>query len=190
MKKTLQFLVLTASIAFVSFQTSNAQVLSNFGTTAFAIDTDNSTLPFSQSGTSFTGTDTNGILAGVFTTPFSLSSSSPLRLNFSFTGTNQNSPFTVEFLAPTSFESIATYSGSTAGATTSSVTTQLTLTTGASFTNQSVGGVNITLNGAGGQTVSYQFQSLEVVPEPSTYALMAIGGLVLFFIARRRKAQV
>jgi hypothetical protein len=189
MKKTLQFLVLTASIAFVSFQTSNAQVLSNFGTTAFAIDTDNSTLPFSQSGTSFTGTDTNGILAGVFTTPFSLSSSSPLRLNFSFTGTNQNSGFTLEFLTPT-FTSIATYSGSTAGATTSSVTTQLTLTTGASFTNQSVGGVNITLNGAGGQTVSYQFQSLEVVPEPSTYALMAIGGLVLFFIARRRKAQV
>jgi hypothetical protein len=28
------------------------------------------------------------------------------------------------------------------------------------------------------------------VPEPSTYALMALGGLVLFFIARRRKAQV
>ncbi len=28
-----------------------------------------------------------------------------------------------------------------------------------------------------------------LVPEPSTYALMALGGLVLFFIARRRKAQ-
>jgi hypothetical protein len=32
--------------------------------------------------------------------------------------------------------------------------------------------------------------SFSVVPEPSTYALMALGGLVLFFIARRRKAQV
>ncbi len=32
--------------------------------------------------------------------------------------------------------------------------------------------------------------NLNLVPEPSTYALMAIGGLVLFFIARRRKAQV
>jgi hypothetical protein len=29
-----------------------------------------------------------------------------------------------------------------------------------------------------------------VVPEPSTYALIALGGLVFFFIARRRKAQV
>jgi hypothetical protein len=42
---------------------------------------------------------------------------------------------------------------------------------------------------------SYNFNSgapimsLQVVPEPSTYALMALGGLVLFFIARRRKAQ-
>jgi hypothetical protein len=32
--------------------------------------------------------------------------------------------------------------------------------------------------------------NLNLVPEPSTYALMALGGLVLFFIARRRKAQV
>lgn len=31
--------------------------------------------------------------------------------------------------------------------------------------------------------------SFSVVPEPSTYALMALGGLALFFIARRRKAQ-
>jgi hypothetical protein len=31
---------------------------------------------------------------------------------------------------------------------------------------------------------------LATIPEPSTYALMALGGLVLFFIARRRKAQV
>jgi hypothetical protein len=31
--------------------------------------------------------------------------------------------------------------------------------------------------------------SLAAIPEPSTYALMALGGLVLFFIARRRKAQ-
>lgn len=42
---------------------------------------------------------------------------------------------------------------------------------------------------------SYSFNSgspeigLQVVPEPSSYALMALGGLVLFFIARRRKVQ-
>jgi hypothetical protein len=50
----------------------------------------------------------------------------------------------------------------------------------------------------GGGTPSYTqvpntasaIQSFSVVPEPSTYALMALGGFVLFFIARRRKAQV
>ena len=31
--------------------------------------------------------------------------------------------------------------------------------------------------------------SLNTVPEPSTYALMALGGLVLFFMVRRRKVQ-
>jgi hypothetical protein len=33
------------------------------------------------------------------------------------------------------------------------------------------------------------FNNLNVIPEPSTYALIALGGLVLFYIARRRKAQ-
>jgi hypothetical protein len=42
---------------------------------------------------------------------------------------------------------------------------------------------------------SYSFNSgspeigLQVVPEPSSYALMALGGLVLFFMIRRRKVQ-
>ena len=31
--------------------------------------------------------------------------------------------------------------------------------------------------------------NVSVVPEPSTYALMALGGLVLFFMVRRRKVQ-
>lgn len=189
MKKTFRILASCALSTFICLQAADAQILSNFGTSNFTVDTDNSTLPFTQSGSSFTATDTSGILAGVFNTSFSLSSASPLRLNLLFTGTNQNTPFTIQFLAPTTFASIATYSGSTAGATSASVSTQISLSTGATFTNQTVGGVNITLNGAGGQTVSYQFQSLEVVPEPSTYALMALGGVILFFIARRRKAQ-
>ena len=60
------------------------------------------------------------------------------------------------------------------------------------------------LIGSDGATLSYEFEtvsvggplpnssgvaSLNVVPEPSTYALMALGGLALFFIARRRKLK-
>lgn len=36
---------------------------------------------------------------------------------------------------------------------------------------------------------SYLVAAGSVVPEPSTYALMALGGLVLFFMVRRRKIQ-
>jgi hypothetical protein len=42
-------------------------------------------------------------------------------------------------------------------------------------------------NGATGGSTGWG--GFTTVPEPSTYALMALGGLVLFFIARRRKAQ-
>jgi hypothetical protein len=52
------------------------------------------------------------------------------------------------------------------------------LTTGA---GGSLAAVDLSPGGSGGFTT---------VPEPSTYALMALGGLALFFIARRRKAQV
>ena len=44
-------------------------------------------------------------------------------------------------------------------------------------------------NPAGSATVRWSVDSLTAVPEPSTYALMALGGLVLLFMARRRKAQ-
>jgi hypothetical protein len=43
--------------------------------------------------------------------------------------------------------------------------------------------------GSSGNTISAGDANLTLVPEPSTYALMALGGLVLFFIVRRRKAQ-
>jgi hypothetical protein len=44
-------------------------------------------------------------------------------------------------------------------------------------------------NGGTGNLAGANLVSLQAVPEPSTYALMALGGLVLFFVVRRRKAQ-
>jgi hypothetical protein len=46
-------------------------------------------------------------------------------------------------------------------------------------------------SGGSGSAINATYTNLTVsaVPEPSTYALMALGGLVLFFMVRRRKAQ-
>lgn len=62
----------------------------------------------------------------------------------------------------------------------------LTFNSGDSFT--AVAGFTFTSEGAG-ENMNISVNNLSVIPEPSTYALMALGGLVLFFIARRRKAQ-
>jgi hypothetical protein len=63
----------------------------------------------------------------------------------------------------------------------------LTFNSGDSFT--AVAGFTFTSGGTG-EAMNISFNNLNAIPEPSTYALMALGGLVLFFIARRRKAQV
>lgn len=61
----------------------------------------------------------------------------------------------------------------------------LTFNSGDSFT--AVAGFTFTSAGTG-ENMNISFNNLSI-PEPSTYALMALGGLVLFYIARRRKAQ-
>jgi hypothetical protein len=72
-----------------------------------------------------------------------------------------------------------------------SVTKTWTENPGPTFNPASVTYWNIFDGGAGGSggLPATEFVSLQAVPEPSTYALMALGGLVLFFMVRRRKVQ-
>jgi hypothetical protein len=75
---------------------------------------------------------------------------------------------------------------------TTSVVNETTFSTSGGFNPASVTNWNIGDGGNGGSgtlTGGASLVSLQVVPEPSTYALMALGGLVLFFMVRRRKAQ-
>lgn len=172
--------------------TCNAQLttLTDFGTTNFTIESSITNVPNTQTTTTatITGGEAGGIFGGTLTTPFSLSSTDSIVLVFSFTGTNRNTPFDLAFF-DTSLDPIGTYQGNTSAATLASTPTNLGLTlTTSAFSGASVAAIQMTLNGAG-DSINYTLQSVSVVPEPSTYALMAIGGLMLLLVARRRKAQ-
>jgi len=187
MKNTIKAIALTFVAGIL---TCNAQTLTNFGTTDFLIETDITNVTNSQTATTATITsgEAGGIFAGTLTTPFSLSSTDSIVLVLSFTGTNRNTPFDLEFFN-SSFDKVATYQGYTSAATSASTPTNLGLTlTTSAFSDAPVVAIQMTLNGEG-NSINYTLHSVSVVPEPSTYALMALGGLGLFLAARRRKVQ-
>jgi hypothetical protein len=84
-----------------------------------------------------------------------------------------------------------TWNSFTSGQPGAAVANEATITTFGSFNPANVSSWNISDggNGGAGSLSGASFVSLQAVPEPSTYALMALGGLVLFFMIRRRKVQ-
>jgi hypothetical protein len=102
--------------------------------------------------------------------------------------TNPNIGFSLELL-DSGFATIGTWSGFTTGVTsTPSYVTLTPNTTG--FDYSSIGGFFFTWTGAGGESINATVSTIAVVPEPSTYALLVLGGLALagHVIRRRRRA--
>lgn len=191
MKTSLKIIALAVSL-FPVFNVS-AQTLADFGSTAtnlFTLD-GNATLTWTPSqtatGISITGNDNNGNqFGGFWATPWTLASNSNLQLNISGSIPSPGSLFTVtlftaDFLEIKAFEGSFAESGVVGNNYALSFQTETS-----SFT--SIGGFTFTAGGSG-NALNISVNNLSVVPEPSTYALMALGGLVLFFIVRRRKVQ-
>lgn len=110
--------------------------------------------------------------------------------------TNPNLPFAVDFY-DTNANVVASYTGTTNTFTTgtnqgdSLSYSYLNLTPSGSVSLSNISMLQFTFNGgATTNMVLHAISTTAPVPEPSTYALMAIGGLVVLFAARRRKAQV
>jgi hypothetical protein len=120
--------------------------------------------------------------------PLNLTSQPNIRLNARFDAGNADTTITIAFADGDLNEAFAVFSGFTSSFSAVEVARN-------SFSG-SVSWNDIqswTISGgapAGSAAVRWSVDNLAAVPEPSTYALMALGGLVLFFIARRRKAQV
>jgi hypothetical protein len=108
--------------------------------------------------------------------------------------TNPNLPFTFK-LFNTSFLEVAEYSGTTNSFTTgtsqsdSATYSYLNLTPVGSPNLSDVGYLQFIFNGDAVTSISFQAVSTTAVPEPSTYALLAIAAVGFFLSIRRRKVQ-
>lgn len=116
-------------------------------------------------------------------TKFKLTMATPV------SGTNPGGSFFVSLESSGGGLATGTFAWS---AFTTSVVNETTFSTSGGFNPATVVNWNIGDGGYGGSgtlTGGASLVSLQVVPEPSTYALMALGVLGLFLAARRRKAQ-
>jgi hypothetical protein len=181
----LSFLALTLG----SFATpSLAQTLTLLGSNDFTIDSGATTAAFTQSATalSFSGSQALGdTVGGVFVSTYDWSSAPAFGLTMSVTGTNPNMTFGVEFYNSL-FQVISSYEGSTAGASLTPTLVDLDFLSfgpGAGDFSQ-VAGMQFTWNTQGSINVTIDNVA---VPEPSTWALLFCGAVLLGSLAWRRR---
>jgi len=187
MKKTILSLAVAASLLSNSFGNIS---ITNWGsdqlTQSFSDWT--SATPASNSLT-LVGTEGQQYF-GDLTTPVSITSISPvlqIQVTGVFTGVTTGG-FSIElFDADGDSRQYNGFFTEFTPSVSSTVTANFAVETG--VFNPTVTGVSFVASGAGTASANIQLTNLTAVPEPSTYALMALGCLVLFFIARRRKAQ-
>jgi PEP-CTERM motif len=193
MKKT-SLLILSLLSALVLSANAQSVTLSNFGSSAEGFPNAPAGWNYNQTTSVLSGANSiDSLLFSVSGSPWNISTvgtnaTRQIQLTISGppTGTGTFN-FTLEdngsrqFLSPTfdwtEFGSVNTVAKNFSAGTTPS---------GFNFSN--ITGWNMNSSSASG-SINVTLSSLSVVPEPSTYALMALGGLALFFIARRRKAQ-
>lgn len=119
------------------------------------------------------------------------SSGYDFNIRMTLTGTNPNMSFSVDLWDVGSTSIINTYSGSTAGLTATPSLAILTLANPGTGVFTNVGGLQFTWSDPGAvNTTLTEVVATAVIPEPSTYALLALSGFALggYAVRRRRRA--
>jgi len=174
--------------------------LTKLGTTDFSVDGGSTSASATQTSSSltFTAFDAGNVenyLAGSFNagaldwTSYTSSPYITFALNMSFSGTNPNTSFSLD-LIDSAFSSIATYGGTTVGLGGTLSLVNLSLDAVGSGAFDDVIALGFTWAGSMSSPNTITVESVyAVVPEPSTYALLALGGLALGGYAMRRRRR-
>jgi hypothetical protein len=183
--------ILTLSIAAVpAFAQTNLAAL---GTDNFTVDGGSTTAAYSQTTTNLSlvspfalGDTLGGVFASTYDwSAYSNASTFTFGLFMSATGVSPGIPFTVEFFNGALDTIVNTYSGDASGLSASPTFVSMSLSLAGSGDFSSIGGMQFTWDGGGTGTVVVD--SIAVVPEPTTWAMLAFGAALFGGLALRRR---